>query len=164
MLSLLPLNWMLREKWATSGGMSSLLGLATMLTLPSPLHGIPILIKANIGTFDRMSTTGECILIGRTILLNLNQPDRLHCTAPPSLVTLALLRSSELPVSLSWGRPTFHNGPTADRRIPLTAGVHTKTRRSEHTSRSRIPAEALVEAVSLHLSGWHLQLLVLRYE
>lgn len=39
------------------------------LTFDRPLHGMPILIKANIGTADKMSTTGNLgmlISIGNT--------------------------------------------------------------------------------------------------
>ncbi len=40
-------------------GFVTLVVLELSLTIYRPLHGMPILIKANIGTADKMSTTGN---------------------------------------------------------------------------------------------------------
>ena len=97
-----------------------------------PLHGIPILLKDNIGTADRMKTTaGSLALVGAR---SRRRRPRRHAPAR------GRARSSS-------ARPTSRSGPTSARRTPRAAGAAAAASaaiptRSTATPRARAPAPA----------------------
>ena len=90
-----------------------------------PLHGIPLLIKDNIDTADRMMTTaGSLALLGSI-------PSRM----PSSL------RSCAKPASSYSARPTSANGRISDRRTHQADGVDAAARPEILTCWIAIPAD-----------------------
>ena len=88
------------------------------------LHGIPVLIKDNIDTGDKMLTTaGSLALLG-----SIASQD----------ATIA--RSCAQPARSSWAKPTSASGRTSARPIRSAAGAAAAVRRATRTRSTATPA------------------------
>jgi hypothetical protein len=112
-------------------------------TVRGPFHGVPILIKNNIATYDKMdNTAGSYALAGAKV-----SPSHLDVFYQRTsliarirfLETVQLLQTSARLVPSSWARRTCPNGPTFVRPTLPTAGLPLLGKSLDPISLTRIP-------------------------
>lgn len=96
-----------------------------------PLHGIPVLIKDNINTADKMMTTA-----GSIALMN-------HIAAKDATVVTKLREAG----AVLLGKQILRNGPTSVRQNHVRDGVAEADKRECHTIQTAIPVVQVLDQV-----------------
>lgn len=117
-----------------------------MLTLASPLHGIPILIKNNIATMDKMNNTGESRETLSAAVVDAIELDRGPWLVQRFRGILSWLRSCGLLAPSSSASRISANGRTTGLTTRPMDGQRMAAKSMPHTIPYRILVEAQVGA------------------